>query len=115
MLNFSTSLQRHYDQAPDKVIVTMQFSGRPDIPVTYHDLIHGSSGYVQTYTRNGIQPGDVILLILQHDVDLIYAYFGAVLLGAIPSIMPFLTEKLLPDRYRKDLAELVSHTHPTGI
>ena len=115
MPNFSNILQRHYEQIPDKVSVIMQFAGQPDIPVTYRDLIHGSSGYVQTYKRHGIQPGDVILLILQHDVDLIYAYFGAVLLGAIPSIMPFLTEKLLPDRYRTDLAQLVAHTQPTAI
>ena len=115
MPNFSNILQRRYEQTPDKVSVIMQFAGQPDIPVTYRDLIHGSSGYVQTYKRHGIQPGDVILLILQHDVDLIYAYFGAVLLGAIPSIMPFLTEKLLPDRYRTDLAQLVAHTQPTAI
>jgi len=39
------------------------------------------------------------LLILQHGRALIDAFFGAVLHGAIPSIMPFLTEKLLPERY----------------
>ena len=115
MPNFSNILQSHYEQTPDKVSVIMQFAGQPDVPVTYRDLIHGSSGYVQTYSRNGIQAGDVVLLILQHDVDLIYAYFGAVLLGAIPSIMPFLTEKLLPDRYRNDLVALVAHIKPTAI
>jgi acyl-CoA synthetase (AMP-forming)/AMP-acid ligase II len=115
MPNFSTVLQRHYEQTPDKVAITMLFAGQPDRPVTYRDLIQGSSGYVRTYAKNGIQPGDVVLLILQHDMHLLYAYFGAVLLGAIPSIMPFLTEKLLPDRYRSDLAELVPHTQPTAI
>jgi fatty-acyl-CoA synthase len=115
MPNFSQLLQRHYEQTPEKVSVVMQFAGQPDQPVTYRDLIHGSAGYVNTYIRSGVQPGDVVLLILQHDVDLIYAYFGAVLLGAIPSIMPFLTEKLLPDRYRIDLTELVSHTKPSAI
>jgi acyl-CoA synthetase (AMP-forming)/AMP-acid ligase II len=115
MSNFSTYLQHHYELTPEKVSITMLFAGKPDQPLTYRDLIHGSSGYVRTYTQNGIQPGDVILLILQHDVNLLYAYFGAIFLGAIPSIMPFLTEKLLPDRYRTDLAELVAHTRPTAI
>jgi len=115
MPNFSQLLQRHYEQTPEKVSVVMQFAGQPDQPVTYRDLIQGSAGYVNTYIRSDVQPGDVVLLILQHDVDLIYAYFGAVLLGAIPSIMPFLTEKLLPDRYRIDLTELVSHTKPSAI
>ncbi len=57
----------------------------------------------------------MVLLILQHGIDLLYAYFGAVLHGAIPSIMPFLTEKLLPERYRADLAALVAVTQPTAI
>ena len=115
MRNFSKILQKHYETTPEKVAVVMQFAGKPDIPITYRDLINGSSGYFDTYTRNGVLPGDVVLLILQHDVNLIFAYFGAVLLGAIPSIMPFLTEKLLPDRYRNDLAELVSHSRPGAI
>jgi fatty-acyl-CoA synthase len=115
MPNFSKSLQHHYQQAPDKVSIIMLFTGQPACPVTYHQLILGASGYVQTYTQNGIQPGDVVLLILQHGMDLLYAYFGAVLHGAIPSIVPFLTEKLLPERYRADLASLVAVTQPTAI
>jgi len=115
MMNFSTCLQRHYEQTPDKVAITLLFNNRPPFPITYHNLIQGASAYVKTYIQKGILPGDVVLLILQHDVDLLYAYFGAVLHGAIPSIMPFLTEKLLPERYRTDLAELVSVTRPTAI
>ncbi|MBE3037624.1 MAG: AMP-binding protein, partial [Chloroflexi bacterium] len=115
MPNFSNYLQRHYEQTPDKISITLLFGGQPDHPVTFRELIHGASGYVQTYAQNGIQPGDVVLLILQHDINLLYAYYGAVLYGAIPSIMPFLTEKLLPERYRADLAALVSVTQPTAI
>ena len=44
-----------------------------------------------------------------------YAYWGTILHGAIPSIMPFLTEKLLPERYRADLAALVGITRPECV
>ena len=115
MPTFSDLLKNHYATSPEKVIVSILHGGLPDRPVTYHELIHGASGYVSTYIKNGILPGDVVLLILQHGVDLLYAYYGAVLHGAIPSIMPFLTEKLLPERYRADLAALVSVTQPTAI
>ncbi len=57
----------------------------------------------------------MVLLILQHGIDMVHAYFGAILHGAIPSIMPFLTEKLLPERYRADLAALVAVTQPAVI
>jgi acyl-CoA synthetase (AMP-forming)/AMP-acid ligase II len=115
MPTFSHFLKLHYEQTPDKVSVTMLHGGQPDRPVTYRELIHGAAGYVNTYQRSGIRPGDVVILILQHGIDLLYAYFGAVLHGAIPSIMPFLTEKLLPERYRADLAALVAVTQPTAI
>ena len=115
MPTFSDLLKHHYERMPDKVGVSLLHSGQPDRPVTYRELIHGASGYVKTLEKNGISPGDVVLLILQHGIDLLYAYYGTVLHGAIPSIMPFLTEKLLPERYRADLAALVSVTQPTAI
>jgi fatty-acyl-CoA synthase len=115
MPTFSDLLKGHYEQSPNNICVTMLQAGQQDRSVSYFDLIHGSAGYVKTYQQNGVQPGDVILLILQHGMELLYAYFGAVLHGAIPSIMPFLTEKLLPERYRADLAGLISITRPTAI
>jgi len=115
MPTFSDLLKAHYETKPNKVCVTILQGGQPDRPVTYRELVHGAAGYITTFTKNGIQPGDVILLILQHGIDMLYAYFGAILHGAIPSIMPFLTEKLLPERYRADLAALVSVTQPTSI
>jgi fatty-acyl-CoA synthase len=115
MPNFSDLLKSHYEIRPDKVSVTILHAGQPDRPVTYRELIQGAAGYVETFARNGIHQGDVVLLILQHGIDLLFAYYGTILHGAIPSIMPFLTEKLLPERYRADLAALVSVTQPTGI
>ena len=115
MPTFSDLLKNHYEQTPDKVSVYLLHSGRPDFPLSYRQLIQGSAGYARTYAMQGIRPGEVIVLILQHGADLLYAYFGAVLHGAIPAIMPFLTEKLLPERYRADLASLVSVTQPSAI
>jgi fatty-acyl-CoA synthase len=115
MATFSDLLLQQYRQNPDRVAVYLLQTGQADVPVTYRELIFGAGGYVSTYQKNDIQPGDVVILILQHGIDLLFAYFGAVLHGAIPSIMPFLTEKLLPERYHADLAALVGVTQPTAI
>jgi fatty-acyl-CoA synthase len=115
MPTFSDILKTHYEKTPDQVSVYMLHAGQPDRPISYRELIQGASGYVRTFQKSGVQPGDVVILILQHGIDLLFAYYGAVLHGAIPSIMPFLTEKLLPERYRADLASLVFVTQPSAI
>src|SRR5271157_1361881 len=115
MPNFTELLKLRYEQHPEQVAVTLLQSGAPDLPVTYRALLEGAAGYGRTYAQNGIQPGEVVILILQHGIDLLHAYFGAVLSGIIPSIMPFLTEKLLPERYRTDLASLISVTQPSAV
>jgi len=115
MTTLPSLLQRSYRKVPDKTCVILQHAGQPDKALAYRDLIRGANRYALTYAREGIQPGEVVILILQHGEDLMYSFWGAVLHGAIPSIMPFLTEKLAPEKYRADLASLISITQPTTI
>jgi len=115
MPTFSDLLKNFYDKEPERVALYVLFSGQPDRPLTYRQLLQGAAAYARAFEQHGLQPGEVVVLILQHSYDLIYAFFGAILHGAIPSIMPFLTEKLLPERYRADLAALVAITQPSAI
>ncbi|HEX9092181.1 MAG TPA: AMP-binding protein, partial [Anaerolineales bacterium] len=59
---------------------------QPDRAISYADLIHGSAAYAQDLKKAGIQPGEVVILILQHGEHLVYGFFGAVMHGAIPAI-----------------------------
>lgn len=115
MPNFSQVLLDHFKKDPDRVCVYLVSGNEPDQSITYQDLVDHSRHFVEVYKKAGFQPGDVVVLILTHGVDLIYAYFGAILHGCVPSIMPFLTEKLLPERYRADLEALIAITQPAGI
>ena len=115
MTTFPERLRALQSQTPERVAVYLQFSGRDDLPITYERLLRGASAYARVLERQGIQPGEVVVLILQHGEELIYAFWGAILRGVIPSILPFLTEKLSPDRYRADLTALISVTKPSAI
>lgn len=115
MTTFPERLKSLYDQAPERTALHLQQAGCDDLPVTFRQLMRGASAYARTYAREGLQPGEVVVLILQHGEDLVYAFWGAILHGAIPSIMPFLTEKLSPERYRADLSALVAVTRPAAI
>ncbi len=115
MTNFSERLQAHQIRTPERIAIYLQDARRPDLPITYRQLLSGANAYARTYLRAGLKPGEVLILILQHGEDLVYSFWGAVLCGAIPSIMPFLTEKLSPERYRTDLAALLAVTKPAAI
>ena len=115
MTTFPERLKALHSQMTDRAAVTLQFSGRDDLPITYNQLLCGANAYAQALEHESIQPGEVVVLILQHGEDLVYAFWGANLQGAIPSIMPFLTEKLSPERYKADLSALISVTKPAAI
>jgi acyl-CoA synthetase (AMP-forming)/AMP-acid ligase II len=115
MTIFSNLLQRSFLEVPEKTSIVLQHAGQPDQAITYRELILGANQYALTFARENLKPGEVALLILPHGQDLTFAFWGAVLHGVIPAIMPFLSEKLSPERYRADLASLISITKPSAI
>lgn len=115
MPTLSEELINQLSKDPEKIILHLIKSGDEDSHHSYQQLMDGASQYAAVLSDLGIKPGEVVIIILQHGLDLIFAYFGTILIGAIPSIMPFLTEKLLPDKYRKDLISLIGITKPSGI
>ncbi len=115
MTTFPERLRSLHTRTPERVAVYLQRSGQPDLPISYSQLLRGAMAYTNIYARAGLQPGEVVILILQHGEDLIYAFWGAILHGTIPAIMPFLTEKLSPERYRADLSTLASVTKPAAL
>jgi len=113
--NFSTRLLRLSQENPSKTILNVLQTGQDDIRLTYRDLVQGAGKYTAALVHQHIEPGEVVILILQQSVDLFLSYFGTILNGSVPSIMPFLTEKLLPEKYRKDLVSLIEITRPSAI
>jgi len=115
MTTVSRVLIESYQQAPDTIALYLLKSGRADLAITYGDLVRRSLRYTRSLEREGIRPDEVVILILQHGEDLIASFFGSILAGAIPAIMPFLTEKLSPEVYRRSLKALFEVTQPAAV
>jgi len=114
MESLPQNLLASFKEVPDRIAIHL-VGEQGDQAVSYKELIQGSYQYALSLGQAGIDQGEVVIIILQHGVDLIHAFFGSILYGAIPSIMPFLTEKLSPDKYRQSLAALIEITKPTAI
>jgi fatty-acyl-CoA synthase len=113
--NITQNLIRAYYETPDKLAVTLLFNGAPEIQLTYQQLIQRSYDYAKCLSEIGVRTGEVVILILQHSPDLLAAFLGTILHGAVPSIMPFLTEKLLPEYYRQSLKSLFEISSPSTV
>ncbi|NWF68813.1 MAG: AMP-binding protein [Chloroflexi bacterium] len=58
----------------------------------------------------GIQRGQLVVLVIPHRLELVYHFWGALHIGAVPSIFPFLSDKLNPERYFDSVRRLVQHS-----
>ncbi len=112
--NFCKKILDQVNKFPDKQILKILVAGKYTY-LTYKDIFYGACRYEYALRGTGIGSGDVVILILPHGLDLIYAYFGAILNGSIPSIMPSLTEKLIPRKYRKDFKSLIEISKPSAL
>ena len=65
--------------------------------------------------KQGIGYDDLVILVMQHSQELLASFWGAMLIGAIPSIFPFLTEKLDPDIYMARVQALVAHAQARAV
>ena len=65
MTTFPERLRSLHLQNPKRAAVYLQFSARDDLFLTYEQLLRGACAYARTLERQGIQPGEVIVLILQ--------------------------------------------------
>ena len=112
---FPDRLWQHTQNIPEQAAIHFLESGEDDLFISYQDLYLKASDFAQALRQGGIKPGEVVILIINYRADLLYAFWGAILQGAIPSILPFLTEKLNPDRYLADLTSLIGVTRPSAI
>lgn len=99
---------------PNKRAITFIHRGAHKT-ITFAELHREAEVAADQLRASHVEPGDLVILVLQHSLELIYSFWGAALLGAIPSIFPFLTEKLDPDLYRERVKLLVEHSGAKAV
>ncbi|MDQ7034629.1 MAG: AMP-binding protein [Anaerolineae bacterium] len=72
--------------------------------VNFRDGVRHYAAFFQT---QAIKAGDLLIIAHTQSLESIYAFWGAMLIGAIPAMFPTLTEKLDPTIYMQQMAELV--------
>ena len=114
MATLPAILKKHVLNKPDDSAIRFLTLDKCE-EISYKELAEGSAAYAHALRQAGIEAGEPVVIILQHGQPLVFAFFGTMLNGSIPSIMPYLTEKLSPERYRESLRSLIEITRPAAI
>jgi acyl-CoA synthetase (AMP-forming)/AMP-acid ligase II len=107
--HFHTLLDAAVLTAPDEAapaIIYVQ-TDQPTITVTRADFRRAANQYAAALQAQGIVPSDLVIVAHTQNLESIYLFWGAMLVRAIPSMFPTLTEKLDRNIYMQGLTELV--------
>lgn len=108
-------LQERAALAPrSAAVIFLNEDGSEDI-ISAGEFDAQASRYALALSALGVKSDDLVILVLRQSKELLFAFWGALYLGAIGSIFPFLTEKLDPAIYRQRIKELVSHSGAKAV
>lgn len=92
--------------ADDRPAIVYVATDQPAVTVSRRAFAEASAAYAYSLHELGLRAGDLVIVAHTQNLESIFAFWGALRLGAVPSMFPTLTEKLDPDVYMHGMAEL---------
>jgi len=103
-LNFGTLTEALLAAPPAKAFVTMWNDDDDTRTLTFGEFTRGAQTQAVYFSKQGLGRGDRIILIMPQGIELMAAFAGALLLGAVPAILAYPTFKIEPAKYRFGLS-----------
>ena len=100
---------------PDSVSVVLIGDDGAEETIGAARFLANAAAYAGVLRRAGIRPREIVILVMRHSKELLSAFWGALYLGAIPSIFPFLSEKLDRSIYMRHVRTLVAHCEARAV
>jgi fatty-acyl-CoA synthase len=114
MLNLANRTQFHtlldavalQGEDDDRPAIIYLETDRAPITISRREFREAVIAHAAGLQYMGIRPRDLVIIAHTQNLESIFAFWGALWCGAIPSMFPTLTEKLDPDIYMHSMAEL---------
>jgi fatty-acyl-CoA synthase len=103
------------DPAANRDAIVYVESGQPAVHVSRLDFREAVYRQAAALAKIGVKSGDLVIIAHTQSLESIYAFWGAMLLGAMPSMFPTLTEKLDEEVYMRGMAELTQLSSARAI
>src|SRR5215470_3505023 len=89
---------------PHREFITMYRDEDDVSTVRFGEFIERARAQAAQFVRNGVRPGDRVILIMPQGIPLMVSFAAAMLVGAVPAILAYPNFKVEPDKYRTGLA-----------
>ena len=100
-------LQAGPDDAP--AIIFVRSNAEPEV-ISRAAFRARAQAYAAGLTRLGVAAGDLVIIAHTQNLESIFAFWGALLIHAMPAMFPTLTEKLNRDVYMRNMNTLVARS-----
>lgn len=108
-------LDHHAESRPEALYARYLFADRPPFAATYAQTRDRCCAFAELLRTHEVTSGDLVLVILDHNEDLMAAFLGAMWLGAVPAFLPYPTPRLDKRQYASSLEALVTSSEPRAV
>ena len=77
------ALEYHVERQPDRLTVHLYEEGE-ESSITYRQLYDGALGYAARLSQAGLQPGQMVAIMLPTCKEYLYSFYGVLLAGGVP-------------------------------
>ncbi len=91
----------------DRLAIVYLETGKADVLISRRDFRGHVVRYAAVLKDMGVLPGELVVVAHTQNLESIYAFWGAMLVGAVPSMFPTLTEKLDAAVYMESIRQLI--------
>jgi acyl carrier protein len=77
------ALEYHVEKQPDRLCVFL-YEEKKEVPITYKDLYQGALSYAAGLADAGLQPGQMVAIMLPTSKEYLFAFYGTLLAGGVP-------------------------------
>jgi len=105
--DYRTLHDAHALRGGEQTAIVYLETARDPIVITREAFRASVMQYGAALQHMGIAPRDLVIIAHTQNLESIFAFWGALVIGAVPSMFPTLTEKLDREIYMRGMAELV--------
>jgi acyl carrier protein len=77
------ALEYHVEKQPERLCVFL-YEEQKEVPITYRALYEGALNYAARLAEAGLQPGQMVAIMLPTSKEYLFAFYGTLLAGGVP-------------------------------